>query len=67
MYSIYKTFELNMLIHLNCSTKLWTLHFGSMRSPLDGEPAIFIWKIMIFIDEENDLESPLIFVLFFKG
>ena len=29
--------------------------------------SIFIWK-MIFIDYlENDLESPLIFVLFLKG
>ena len=36
-----------------------------MRFPLDDE-LDFIWK-MIFIDYENDLKSPFIFVLFLKS
>ena len=39
-----------------------------MRSPLDGElDFYFIWKIDFYWLLENDLESPLIFVLFLKG
>ena len=37
---------------------LWTPYFGSMRLPLDGELDFYLL--------ENDLESLLIFVLFFK-
>ena len=37
-----------------------------MRFPLDGE-LDFIWKIDFYWLFENDLESPLIFVLFLKG
>ena len=40
--------------------------FWLMRFPLDGELDFWCEKL-IFIDYENDLESPLIFVLFFKG
>ena len=39
--------------------------FWLMRFPLDGE-LDFLFEKLIFIDYENDLESPLIFVLFFK-
>ena len=45
---------------------MWTLHFGSMCFPLEGELDFYFEKL-IFIDYENDLESPLIFVLFLKG
>ena len=38
--------------------------FRLMRFSLDGE-FDFIWKIIYLL--ENDLESPLIFVLFLKG
>ena len=38
-----------------------------MRFPLDGETRILIWKIEFYWLFENDLESPLIFVLFLKG
>ena len=46
--------------------KLWTPHFRLMRFPLDGELDFYlkIWYYLLF---ENDLESPLIFVLFLKG
>ena len=38
-----------------------------MRFPLDGELDFYFEKL-IFIDYlKNDLESPLIFVLFLKG
>ena len=45
---------------------LWTPHFRLMRFPLDGELDFYlkIWYYLLF---ENDLESPLIFVLFLKG
>ena len=45
---------------------LWTPHFGSMRFPLDGELDFYLknWFLLI---KKNDLESPLIFVLFLKG
>ena len=46
---------------------MWTPHFGSMRFPLDGELEFLFEKLIFFIVEENDLESPLIFVLFLKG
>ena len=47
---------------------LWTPHFDcSMRFPLDGETRFYIWKIDFYLLFENDLESPLIFVLFLKG
>ena len=39
-----------------------------MRFPLDGKLDFYvIWKKWFIIDSENDLESPLIFVLFLKG
>ena len=37
-----------------------------MRFPLNGE-LDFYFKKLIFILFKNDLESPLIFVLFLKG
>ena len=40
--------------------------FWLMRFPLDGE-LDFLFEKLIYIDYENDLESPLIFVLFLKG
>ena len=40
--------------------------FRLMRFPLDGELDFVIWKMILFI-RKNDLESPLIFVLFLKG
>ena len=40
--------------------------FRLMRFPLDGE-LDFNFEKFDFIDYENDLESPLIFVLFLKG
>ena len=46
---------------------LWTPHFDClMRFPLDGELDFYLknWFYLLF---ENDLESPLIFVLFLKG
>ena len=43
---------------------MWTPHFGSVRFPLDGELDSYFEKL-IWI--KNDLESPLIFVLFLKG
>ena len=46
--------------------QLWTLHFGSMRFPLDGKTR-FLFEKMILLIRKNDLESPLIFVLFLKG
>ena len=45
---------------------LWTPHFGSMRFPLDGELDFYLKK-WLDLSFENDLESPLIFVLFSKG
>ena len=45
---------------------LWTPHFGSMRFPLEWR-AQFLFEKLIYIDYENDLKSPLIFVLFLKG
>ena len=45
---------------------LWTLHFGSMRFPLDGELDFYFEK-WVYLIKKNDLESPLIFVLFLKG
>ena len=42
--------------------------FRLMRFPLDGElDFLFYLKKNDFIDYENDLELPLIFVLFLKG
>ena len=38
-----------------------------MCFPLDGELDFIIWKIDFYWLFENDLESPLIFVLFLKG
>ena len=45
---------------------LWTPHFGSMRFSLDGELDFYLkfWKMIFIWLFENDLESPLIFVLF---
>ena len=37
-----------------------------MRFPLDGELDFYLKKIDFYLLFENDLESPLIFVLFFK-
>ena len=40
----------------------------SMRFPLDGELDFYlIWKMIFIHGLKNDLESPLIFVLFLKG
>ena len=44
---------------------MWTPHFWLMRFPLDGELDFYL-KIDLLI-MKNDLESPLIFVLFLKG
>ena len=41
--------------------------FRLMRFPLDGELDFVIWKIDFYLIKKNDLESPLIFVLFLKG
>ena len=39
-----------------------------MRFPLDGELDFYFEKwILLIIWKRNDLESPLIFVLFLKG
>ena len=38
-----------------------------MHFPLDGEPDFFFRKMDFYLLFENDLESPLIFVLFLKG
>lgn len=46
---------------------VWIPHFGSMRFPLDGEFDFYLKKIDFYWLFENDLESPLIFVLFLKG
>ena len=45
---------------------LWTPHFGSCVSHSKAS-SIFIFEKMIYWLFENDLESPLIFVLFLKG
>ena len=46
---------------------MWTPYFRLMRFPLDDElDFYFILKNDLFI-KKNDLESPLIFVLFLKG
>ena len=37
-----------------------------MRFPLEWRTQ-FLFEKLIYIDYENDLESPLIFVLFLKG
>ena len=37
-----------------------------MRFPLDGELDFYLKKMILLI-RKNDLESPLIFVLFLKG
>ena len=49
----------------------WSRHFVDpafrlMRFPLDGELNFYL-KIWFYLLFENDLESPLIFVLFLKG
>ena len=44
---------------------LWTPHFVLMRFPLDGELDFCFIKLILLI-MKNDLESPLIFVLFLK-
>ena len=44
---------------------VWTPHFGLMRFPLNGDLDFYLKND--FIDYENDLESPLIFILFLKG
>ena len=38
-----------------------------MRFPLDGEARFSFEKMILFFCLKNDLESPLIFVLFLKG
>ena len=43
---------------------VWTQYFVLMRFPLNDELDLF-WKMILLF--ENDLESPLIFVLFLKG
>ena len=43
---------------------VWTPYFVLMRFPLNDELDLF-WKMILLF--ENDLESPLIFVLFLKG
>ena len=46
---------------------MWTPYFRLMHFPLDDElDFYFILKNDLFI-KKNDLESPLIFVLFLKG
>ena len=45
---------------------LWTPHFMLMRFPLDGELDFYL-KNDFYLILKNDLESPLIFVLFLKG
>ena len=44
---------------------MWTPYFRLMRFPLDDELDFYL-KIDLLI-MKNDLESPLIFVLFLKG
>ena len=46
--------------------QVWTPHFGSMRFPLDGELE-FLFENDFYLLKRNDLESPLMFVLFLKG
>ena len=41
--------------------------FPFMRFPLDGEARFSFEKMILFFCLKNDLESPLIFVLFLKG
>ena len=43
---------------------VWTPHFGTMRSHSMAKLAFYLKMIYLL---ENDLESPLIFVLFLKG
>ena len=38
-----------------------------MRFPLDDELDFYLKKIDFLLIKKNDLESPLIFVLFLKG
>ena len=38
-----------------------------MRFPLDGELDFLFRKMILLLIKKNDLESPLIFVLFLKG
>ena len=46
--------------------KLWTPHFGSCVSHSMAS-SIFILKNDFILIKKNNLESPLIFVLFLKG
>ena len=41
--------------------------FRLMRFPLDGELDFYFEKLIFILIKKNDLESPLIFVLFLKG
>ena len=54
------------MIYFKKKIIVWTPYFGSIRFPFEDELDFnlkndFIYKI------KNDLESPLIFVLFLKG
>ena len=71
MYPLQKT-EISMYVFTLCERdqrkwiidKVWTPHFGSCVSHSMAS-SIFTWKFDLLI--KNDLESPLIFVLFLKG
>ena len=50
----------------------WSRHFVDpafrlMRFPLDGELDFYLKNDFLLIKKKNDLEAPLIFVLFLKG
>ena len=45
---------------------MWTLYFCAC-APTQWRTRFFIWNKFIYLFLENDLESPLIFVLFLKG
>ena len=63
---LHPKFKLDPLIDSQWSRHFVDPVFRLMRFPLDGETHFLFWKID-FIDYKNDLESPLIFVLFLKG
>ena len=45
--------------------KMWTSHIGSMRSHSMVKLSFYLFMKKLIYCLENDLESPLIFVLFF--
>ena len=61
---LHLEFKLDPLNFLQWSRHFVDLVFWLMRFPLDGELNFYL-KMILFI-KKNDLESPLIFVLFLK-